>query len=160
MAQNPTRRNALRFGLAPFAAGLAAPTLIGASAAAVANPDGELIRLCARIVAVEAAQAALFAVRHSLEDETRTDPEMNALHDEREQIFDQVCALPKVTTMEGAQAMARASLALARWYPTLNHDFRLAQARCAYEKLYPKPRLGDEQDGPRGTEATGHRDCP
>jgi hypothetical protein len=38
---------------------------------------------------------------------------MNALHDEREQIFDQVCALPKVTTMTGAQAMARASLAVA-----------------------------------------------
>jgi hypothetical protein len=38
---------------------------------------------------------------------------MNALHDEREQVFDQVCALPKVTTTEGAQAMARASLAVA-----------------------------------------------
>lgn len=109
MTLSTTRRNTLGFGAAAVASGSCVLSPVGAHA----HPDADLIRLCARIIAIEAEQATLFTIRHTLDDEARTDPAMNALYDERDQVFDQLRHLLRPTTIDGARAVARASLALA-----------------------------------------------
>jgi hypothetical protein len=108
----PSRRAALGFSLAAIAAGLTVPALASV-ATTEPSPDAELNRLSDRIVAIQAEQNALFAVRHTVEDEERTDPEMNALYAERTRIFDLLFDLLDPTTLAGARAMARASIAIA-----------------------------------------------
>lgn len=44
-----------------------------------ASPDAELIRLCAEVVAIQDKINALHKVRHTVEDERRTEPVTAAL---------------------------------------------------------------------------------
>ncbi len=78
-----------------------------------ADPDAELIRCCDRIVQLEADARAIYAVRHTLEDERRTEPALDRLYAERDRYLSAIDELPVVTTLAGARAMARASVATA-----------------------------------------------
>jgi hypothetical protein len=106
-----TRRSALRgLGFTALAAGLAVPAL--------AIPDGadaELIRQCDAIVAIRGRLDAVYAVRHTMADEERTEPELelDVLFEQREEACARIEALPAVSTLDGARALARASLAMA-----------------------------------------------
>jgi hypothetical protein len=110
MSAASTRRSALGFTATAIVAGLTTPAL--ASAPAV-NADAELIRFSSRVAAVCAKMDALYAVRHTIEDEHRTQPQMDALRAERVQATDHIYDLPDPTTLAGARAMAIASIALA-----------------------------------------------
>jgi hypothetical protein len=75
---NPTRRSTLRgISLATIAAGLAVPAL--ASTKPDDGADAELIQLCGEIIALKPKRDAVFAVRHTIEDEHRTEAELDAL---------------------------------------------------------------------------------
>lgn len=105
----PTRRAILQFSHAALIAGSAAPV----SAAAAPGADAELIALCDRRVAIEDEIAALVATRNTIADEQRTEPQLAAMLADGSQVFDRICEQPDVTTMAGALAMARASIAIA-----------------------------------------------
>ncbi len=105
----PTRRAILQFSHAALLAGPAAPV----SAAAAPDADAELIALCDRRVAIEGETAALVATRNTIADEQRTEPQLATMFADGSQVFDRICDQPDVTTMAGALAMARASIAIA-----------------------------------------------
>ena len=73
--------------------------------------DAELIRLCDRLTANRMAWLTLFASRHSVEDERRTEPENERQSYERDTLLDQIDAAPQLSTMAAAVAMARAAIA-------------------------------------------------
>jgi len=104
-----TRRSALQFSAITLVTGLAAPVL----AAGPPSADAELIALCERLVAIEGEIAALMAIRNTIEDEQRTEPQLAAMFADGNQVFDRIYDQPDVTTMAGALAMARASVAVA-----------------------------------------------
>jgi hypothetical protein len=107
----PSRRVLLTGASAALLAGAAAVT---AASAAPAVPDGaagadaELIRLCNRMVELEAARRTLID-SETQEDEAQ--PELDGLYAESEAVFDRVCELPDPVTHAGALALARAALA-------------------------------------------------
>jgi hypothetical protein len=109
----PSRRRALRFSLAALMAGAAGPAGVFNSARAMPGADAELIALCAVVVEKEAARQALHALRHTIADEQRTEPAMQALYDESEQAMCTLMALPGPSTVAGLQAMAWASIVVA-----------------------------------------------
>jgi len=78
-----------------------------------ASADAELIALCNRLMAIERDIAALMATRMTIEDEQRTESQLTAMFAAGSQIFDRIYDQPDVTTMAGALAMARASIAVA-----------------------------------------------
>jgi hypothetical protein len=86
MSTTSTRRSALGFSTAAVVAGLTTP-----------------IRFSSRVVAVCAKMDALYAVRHTIEDEHRTRPQMDALRAERVQATDHIYDLPDPTTLAGAR---------------------------------------------------------
>jgi hypothetical protein len=100
-----TRRNALRISAAGF----------GAPAVAFAAPgaDAELIRLCNLLIANQREIEALLKVRKTVADERRTEPQLGELSDNEENFVDRIIDLPEISTLAGARAMARASLAIA-----------------------------------------------
>ncbi len=102
----PTRRAALRFSLACAGAGRA-------MARAAPDVDAGLIALCAIVAEQEAARQALYAVRHTLAEEQRTGPALQALYTASEQAVDRLMALPPPSTIAGLRAMARAAVAIA-----------------------------------------------
>lgn len=82
----------------------------GGVAAPAESDDAELIRLCARLVALERQEAAIYKVRHTAEDEERTEPELDRLGAERETILQRLNEIGKITTLSGARAMAAAAI--------------------------------------------------
>jgi hypothetical protein len=102
----PTRRATLRFSLAYASAGWA-------TARAAPDADADFIALCTVVVEKEAARQALHAVRHTLAEEQRTEPALQALYAASEQVMERLMALPAPTTMAGLRAMARAAAAIA-----------------------------------------------
>ena len=100
-----TRRGALQFSAITLVAGLA----VQAWATEPPSADAELIALCDRLVAIEGEIAALMAIRNTIEDEQRTEPQLAAMFAKGNQTFDRIYDQPDVTTMGGALAMARAS---------------------------------------------------
>ena len=100
-----TRRTALTGLLASAAA-------VVVAAPAVARPSGtdaELIRLCNTVVEAEQRMLALFAIRHTVEDEHRTEPELDELLKIEEVALEQIDKLPPPSTREGALAALRAA---------------------------------------------------
>jgi hypothetical protein len=110
-----SRRSALRgFGLTAIAAGLAVPVRSHAATAPdTDDADAELIRLCAEIVTIRPKLDAVHAVRHTFEDERRTEPELDALTAREMELVGLIEDAVPPTTMAGARALAGASLALA-----------------------------------------------
>jgi hypothetical protein len=104
-----TPRIVRQFSHAELVAGLTAPVL-----AATAPADAELIALCDRLVAVEGEFSTLMAATgNTIEDEHRTQSQLDAMLADRNRVFDQIYNQPGVTTVAGALAMARAALAVA-----------------------------------------------
>jgi hypothetical protein len=110
-----SRRAVFRgLGLTSIAAGLAARPALAAPAAAAPDTDAELIRLCGEVVAIQDRINALYRVRHTVEDERRTEPELSALYatqQERIDLIEAAGGLP--ATLAGARAIAQASVAIA-----------------------------------------------
>ena len=84
------------------------------SAAKIPPCDTSLIRLCARLVAVEAqySETAL-RVDRKLEAEKRGNRQLDGLQHEEETILDQIHEMPDATSPGGLRAMAEAAMALA-----------------------------------------------
>lgn len=76
-----------------------------------AGPDAELIRLCDRLTELTAAERSIIMAQHTIEDELRTEPALDAVCDEQKAIFDRITELPDPVTLAGAAAMARTALA-------------------------------------------------
>ena len=98
------------------------PALIGGNrpgcdrqrVSAPAGPaDAELIALCDQLIDVVARQDALYSVRRTMEDEKRTEEQMDALFAERGDIIDRIKETSNVETDQGRDALARAALAIA-----------------------------------------------
>lgn len=104
-----TRRGALRFSMAALTAGIAAPAL----ACTEPDQDAAMIGLCAQLMAVEDEIAALMVIRDTIEAEQRTEPQLLAMFDHRQQVFDQIHDQPAVTPLAGLLAMAYAAAASA-----------------------------------------------
>jgi hypothetical protein len=98
-----SRRTDLRGSMAALITGIAIPTGAGA-----ANPDGEMITLCHRLVELEAAYDALCS---TIEDDDERDAALLPVETEKSQIVSRVEEIGNPTTMEGAKAMARIALA-------------------------------------------------
>jgi len=81
----------------------------GTAPAATSNDDAELIRLCDRLVAIEAERAAIFET--VAEDEQ--DRALDAATGEYDQIEARLAELGNPTTLAGMRAMARAAVATA-----------------------------------------------
>jgi hypothetical protein len=91
------------------------PELLNVTAGMVAptdNPDSELIALCDQLLDVVARQDALYRVRHTTEDEDRTEAQMTALFEERGDAVDQINETPGAQTDQGRAVLARAALAI------------------------------------------------
>ena len=103
------RRFALRFGVAATVAGLTNPV------AALTTPgaDAGLIAACNRVLNLRTEMEALYAIRHTLADETRTQPALERLYQEEEIALGRIDDIGGPTTLAGARAMAEASLASA-----------------------------------------------
>jgi hypothetical protein len=82
-------------------------------AAAAPSADAELIALCGRLVAIADEISALAATLNTIEDEHRTQSQLDAMLADRNRVFDQIYSQPEVTTVAGALAMARAAVAIA-----------------------------------------------
>jgi hypothetical protein len=110
----PTRRAVFRgFGLAAIAAGLAAVPALAAPAAAP-DTDADLIRLCGEVVAIQDRINALYKIRHTAEEEERTEPELSALYATQQERIDLIeAAGGSPATLAGARAIAQASVAIA-----------------------------------------------
>ena len=106
----PTRQSTPPSARAALAAASAAQT---ASAPAVAGPDQALIEACEELCRRRAAWNALLRSRHTLEDERRTEAESDRLIAAWSDAAECVLDAPYPTTLEGAVALARASLMLA-----------------------------------------------
>jgi hypothetical protein len=113
-APTTSRRSALRgISLTAMAAGLAARSALAAPVPAP-DTDAELIRLCGEVVAVQDKIDALYKVRHTAEDEQRTEPELDDLSAMQHEWLDLIeAAAVSPATLAGVRAMARASIAIA-----------------------------------------------
>jgi len=107
----PPRRFVLRFGAATTVAGLLAPTAL--AAVRTAGADARLIAACNRLLNLQMEMEALHAIRHTLADETRTQPALERLYQEEEIALGRIDDIGGPTTLAGARAMAEASLASA-----------------------------------------------
>jgi hypothetical protein len=106
----PSRRAVLAGSTAALLAGAAAVTAArGAPVAAPggAGDDAEMVRLCDRLVAIEAEEAAIFATVPEDEQDTVLLP----FTEEFRQIENRLYDLGDPTTPEGLRAAARAALA-------------------------------------------------
>ena len=92
---------------AVVAAGMRMDTPAGGAGAD--GPDAELIRLCARLVELKAADHALISTHHTIEG--RTEPLLSVIYTEEAAILDRLYSLAPVT-LAGATAMAWAAVAL------------------------------------------------
>lgn len=102
-----TRRATLGFGIA---AGLMTASVLAAS------QDASIIRICNRLLENAATIDALHAVRTSIEAETRTDPQLNALYDQQNALTEELEDAGTPTTIAGAKALTTAALRLhSRW---------------------------------------------
>jgi hypothetical protein len=127
---NPSRRGLLAgtTAVALVAATAAVTAAAGAPSASVPDwqdadsPDAELISLCDRLVTLEAARRTILYAQHTTEDELRTEPELDAVCDEQQAVFDRITALPEPVTLAGGRAMARAALSEA----PIDHDGNLS----------------------------------
>jgi hypothetical protein len=110
----PTRRAVFcGVGLTSIAAGLAARSAL-ATPAVPPDADAELIRLCGEVVAIQAKIDALHKVRHTAEDERRTEPERSALYAMQHERLDLIeAAAVSLATLAAARAIAQASVAIA-----------------------------------------------
>lgn len=99
----------LQFSRAALVAGLTTPAL----ATAAPSTDAELIALCDRLVAIADEISALAATLNTIEDEHRTQSQLDAMLADRNRVFDQIYNQPEVTTVAGALGMARAAVAVA-----------------------------------------------
>ncbi len=109
------RRSALR---AVGLVGLAC--IAGKAAMATPEQDAEIIRVCDELLANKAEFDALFSRRVSIQDEERTNPELEALSAREAEIQDRLSDLPPPSTLAGAQAMAR--VAVSRWWMLNGED--------------------------------------
>ena len=104
-----TRRGALR------GVGLIALAGIAAKATpANAAQDADLIRACVELIAMQAELTALYDRRLTIEDEQRTEPEVDILIARAKEAEDRLSALPPPSTLAGVRAMSR--MAVARWH--------------------------------------------
>jgi hypothetical protein len=107
-----SRRSTLGLGLSTVATVLL-------PAAASANPDGQILQACTDLMRLEDDIEALQEQRQTLEDESRTDPDLTALYAHQRIIEDRLSDLPAPTTIAGAVALAR--VMTARW-PSVDED--------------------------------------
>jgi hypothetical protein len=78
-----------------------------------AGPDAELISLCNRLAEHAAAERTMIMAQHTIEDELRIEPALDAVGDEQKAILDRITELPEPVTLAGARAMARAAISQA-----------------------------------------------
>jgi hypothetical protein len=103
---NPSRRTMLLLTGTAAAVARGAPHAL----AAADGPDAELIRLCDRLMTLEAAQRTILSAQRTTEDELRDEPKIDAISAEQKAVFDLITELPQPVTQAGAGAMARAAL--------------------------------------------------
>lgn len=107
-----------------------------------AAQDGDLIKLCDRLVEIHAAENLLF---DTIKDDAERDRVAVPIREENEKIGEQLVEIGLPVTLRGAEAMARAAnvnVALGtQGHPTANHmgDW-LALAACAFLAGSPPPR--------------------
>jgi hypothetical protein len=106
----PSTRRALLAGGTAAAALVVLPAAQAATQAA-GGADAELIRLCDQLCAIEKRRAPLFNAK-TLEEEHARQPALDALENEWDEAWEGLRELSP-TTMAGAVAMARATLAIA-----------------------------------------------
>jgi hypothetical protein len=96
------------------------------------GPDADLIALCDHLIVVAAKQEALYSVRDTVEDEERTEPALDALIEERRDIFDLIEEEPTAWTDQGRDALVRAALVVAERDAEGNVTHRTKGARLAW----------------------------
>jgi hypothetical protein len=107
----PGRRGLLG-GAAALLAGAAAATLPRVALAAGTGPDAELIRLCDRLVEIDAEERAILASTDE-DDGGPLKPRYDALNVEWHAIDARLCDVADPVTKAGALAVARAAVAQA-----------------------------------------------
>lgn len=93
-------------------AGAVGATVAAVPAMSAESGDAELIALCERYVEIADRQRVLYDIRREIEDEERTQPEMDRCYATLEEIFDLIAELPAPTTIDGLRAVARTALVL------------------------------------------------
>ena len=114
----PSCRLAVRYGAAAALGGLITPVI--AEADHGAGDDAELIRLCDRMVAIQARTFELYCGPGAPKDPDNdpvTGPELAALSAEWLEVMPQIVGLAPAT-LPGARALARAALANAEGIST------------------------------------------
>ncbi len=99
-----TRRSAMRAGIAAALGALDAPAM----ATAAGNPDAELVRLCDRLVAIDAERADIF---RTIEDDAEKEIALQPTDVESRKIAERLYDMPDPVTSAGARAVARAAFA-------------------------------------------------
>jgi hypothetical protein len=84
----------------------AAMPLLAAHGTANATADAELIALADENDRLDARVGAIYARRHTTEDEEATEPELNAVEDRKDELLDRSLRL-QAQTREGLRAKAR-----------------------------------------------------
>lgn len=109
------RRNVLAAfaGTAVVSLTAASTALARAAAAPVAGPDQQLIEVCEELCRRREAWNALLRNRRTLDDEKRTEDELDRLLAAWSDAAGRVYEAPYPKTLDGAVALARASLMLA-----------------------------------------------
>jgi hypothetical protein len=99
------------FSVAAFAAGLEVPALVTPTEA-----DAKLIQTCQHIADLCTQIDAIYATGHMGDTgKPLIERQLDVLFAERKKVCDQIEELPSVSTMDGARALARASMALTLW---------------------------------------------
>ena len=83
------------------------------AAATASTIDAEMIAACDRIMVIERKELAIYATRHTKEDEIRTESAIDALRNERSILIERIQDMPSASTIAGLRALARAAMALA-----------------------------------------------
>jgi hypothetical protein len=109
----PSRRGLLAAAAAALAAGAAIATAAHGTPVALPGADAELIRLCKRLVEIEAAEAVIFDTFEDEDDATAQDRALAPLQAEWQAIEDRLYELDNPTTPEGVHAVAVAAIATA-----------------------------------------------
>ena len=95
MATRRTLLSAAVLGLAP--ATVAAPQ---------ANPDAEVIRLCAEFDALERRHQATCGTAQTMEEEERAEPVLEAIREQQEPLLQRICSMSPTTTAGAASVAA------------------------------------------------------
>ena len=83
--------------------------------------DGELIRVCGHLAALNRQIDALCKMRRTFEEEKRTDGQISTLFDQKREIVDALGLLVPPKSLAGLQALSSASLA-DHWHRNSEND--------------------------------------